>query len=172
MATKLTYSEQLKHPKWQKVRLEKLESANFECENCGANEITLHVHHKQYFKGRMAWEYTHDELSVLCEVCHELEHHQEEIIKRIIASSSSHFSFLAGMNLQNDSLDLSDLDDGFDNNPHEFMAGAIAYLVTHLRLEQMYEVAQFAVSLSRELSEARLVFEHNKYLKQVGALNG
>lgn len=71
---KLTYSEQLKHPKWQQRRLEVMEKAGFECSNCGSNEDTLHVHHRRYIKGRMAWEYCNDELACLCESCHSEEH--------------------------------------------------------------------------------------------------
>lgn len=72
--TKLTYAEQLKHPKWQRKRLEALESANFQCTSCGDKEKMLHVHHKRYVKGRSAWEYDLPELSVLCEDCHAASH--------------------------------------------------------------------------------------------------
>ena len=67
---KLTYAEQLKHPKWQKRRLEILQRANFRCESCDDAEKTLHVHHKRYRKGAMAWEYEDSELTALCEDCH------------------------------------------------------------------------------------------------------
>ena len=69
-----TYREQLLHPKWQKRRLEILNRASFACECCGAEEKTLHVHHKRYAKGRMAWEYEDRELIALCETCHEATH--------------------------------------------------------------------------------------------------
>jgi hypothetical protein len=71
---KLTYSEQLKHPNWQRRRLERLNAVNFMCESCEETQKTLHVHHHRYVKGRMAWEYDDDELSVLCEDCHAQEH--------------------------------------------------------------------------------------------------
>lgn len=72
--TKLTYAEQLKHPNWQRKRLEALNAAEFECTNCGNKEKTLHVHHKKYVRGRSAWEYDLHELQVLCEDCHEATH--------------------------------------------------------------------------------------------------
>lgn len=71
---KLSYAEQLRHPNWQRKRLEVLERASFKCEKCFDGESTIHVHHKQYFKGRMAWEYDAKELSALCESCHQYEH--------------------------------------------------------------------------------------------------
>jgi 5-methylcytosine-specific restriction endonuclease McrA len=68
--SKMTYSEQLKHPKWQKRRLEILDRAGFSCEGCGDKDKTLHVHHKIYHKGAMAWEYEDRELVAFCESCH------------------------------------------------------------------------------------------------------
>lgn len=70
----MTYSEQLKHPNWQRRRLERLSDANFTCESCADTQKTLHVHHRRYLKGRMAWEYDDEDLCVLCEDCHEEEH--------------------------------------------------------------------------------------------------
>lgn len=73
MAT-MTYKEQYLHPNWQRKRLEVMEAAGFECENCGDSETTLNVHHKRYVKGRMVWEYERGELVCLCEPCHASEH--------------------------------------------------------------------------------------------------
>lgn len=82
---KLTYSEQLKHPKWQRRRLERLNAAQFMCESCGEAEKTLHVHHRRYIKGRMAWEYDDEELPVLCEDCHALEHDARSRLDALIS---------------------------------------------------------------------------------------
>lgn len=84
---KLTYGEQLKHPNWQRRRLEMLNAADWECVSCGERGRTLHVHHKHYVKGRMAWEYGEDELTVLCETCHQGEHANKELLDQIIALS-------------------------------------------------------------------------------------
>ena len=70
MSKQKSYYELLKHPKWQKKRLEILERANFKCEDCGADDITLHVHHTYYEKGHKPWEYPNDSLQCLCEKCH------------------------------------------------------------------------------------------------------
>jgi len=64
------YYELLKDPRWQKKRLEVLDRAGFECENCGANDKTLHVHHRIYKKGYKPWDYGPCFLACLCEECH------------------------------------------------------------------------------------------------------
>lgn len=81
---KSTYYELLKHPKWQKKRLEILEAANFECECCGGKDKTLHVHHKYYKKGLKPWEYPDHSLLCLCEDCHILYHNQKEKLSWVI----------------------------------------------------------------------------------------
>lgn len=53
--TEMSYASQLRHPIWQKRRLEMLDRAGFECSNCCDAESPLHVHHHQYFKCRKVW---------------------------------------------------------------------------------------------------------------------
>jgi len=69
-----TYSEKLKDPRWQKRRLEKLGSAFWRCEKCSSTQVTLHIHHIKYIRGREPWEYADNELRVLCAKCHSEEH--------------------------------------------------------------------------------------------------
>lgn len=71
---KMTYGEQLKHPNWQRKRLEILQRDGFTCQECYDTESTLHVHHKRYVKGRSVWEYEGHELVTLCDQCHEAAH--------------------------------------------------------------------------------------------------
>lgn len=73
-AMKKTYFEKLKDPRWQKRRLEALEVAGWCCARCCDAESTLHVHHKIYIKGKEPWDYDKDQLAVLCEECHGVEH--------------------------------------------------------------------------------------------------
>ncbi|PXV54205.1 hypothetical protein SAMN04487785_11415 [Dyella jiangningensis] len=80
-----TYWEKLKDPRWQKKRLEALQSAEFACQVCYDSESTLHVHHKQYFKGREPWEYEVEQLAVLCEACH-AEHHASDDELSVVCS--------------------------------------------------------------------------------------
>lgn len=82
---KMTYAEQLRHPNWQRVRLQVLEKADFKCCICGNDEMTLHVHHKQYIKGRMAWEYDLSNFDALCEACHESTHKAKDSINALLA---------------------------------------------------------------------------------------
>lgn len=70
----MTYGEQLKHPNWQRRRLDMLTKAGWMCQRCCSMEDTLHVHHKGYVKGRMVWEYQDNELLVVCNECHTNEH--------------------------------------------------------------------------------------------------
>lgn len=80
-----TYSEQLKHPQWQKRRLEVLQAANFSCQRCGDTERQLHAHHKAYVRGRLPWDYPADMLECLCDPCHELAHEQKNRIDQQLA---------------------------------------------------------------------------------------
>jgi hypothetical protein len=73
---KLSYIEQLRHPNWQRKRLEMLASNDWTCAKCAAVDKELHVHHLRYVKGRMAWEYEDEELQVLCNACHKLTHEE------------------------------------------------------------------------------------------------
>jgi hypothetical protein len=66
----MTYSDLLKDPKWQKMRLKILERDLFTCTYCGEDQETLHVHHKIYLPNRKPWEYSEDCLTTLCHVCH------------------------------------------------------------------------------------------------------
>jgi 5-methylcytosine-specific restriction endonuclease McrA len=64
------YSELLKDPRWQRVRLKILERDKWQCQGCGEKEKTLHVHHKFYQVGFMPWDYNDEILITLCEECH------------------------------------------------------------------------------------------------------
>lgn len=72
--TRVTYAEQLKHPKWQQKRLRVFEAAGFKCVKCGERNLQLHAHHKVYLRGKFPWEYADDLLECLCESCHTEAH--------------------------------------------------------------------------------------------------
>ena len=86
---KKPYSDQLRHPNWQRKRLEVLEAAGWKCESCDASEKTLHVHHKRYVKGREVWDYERSELEALCEDCHESAHEAKALIDEVVAQFPS-----------------------------------------------------------------------------------
>ena len=67
----MTYSEKLKDPRWQKRRLEIMQRDSFACCKCKDAASTLHVHHKEYRKGKAPWDYPDELLETLCFRCHE-----------------------------------------------------------------------------------------------------
>jgi 5-methylcytosine-specific restriction endonuclease McrA len=68
-----TYNEQLKDPRWKAFRQFVFAVRGCKCEVCGYRE-NLQVHHPKYIKGRAAWEYTCNEVVVLCDKCHKKVH--------------------------------------------------------------------------------------------------
>lgn len=73
IAENKTYSEKLRDPRWQQLRLKILERDEWTCQKCYSGEKTLCVHHLYYVKGREPWEYNLDELVTTCEDCHQQE---------------------------------------------------------------------------------------------------
>lgn len=67
---KPTYSELLRDPRWQKMRLKIMERDGFKCRICGNEKGTLNVHHKVYKSGKKPWEYDAHKLVTVCEPCH------------------------------------------------------------------------------------------------------
>ncbi len=67
-----SYSEKLRDPRWQKMRLKVFERDEWRCQLCSDETKTLHVHHRYYMKVE-PWEYPHDALMTLCEECHDGE---------------------------------------------------------------------------------------------------
>ena len=65
-----SYTEKLKHPKWQQKRLRIMDRAGFACEWCGSTENQLHVHHAYYERDLEPWDYPDETLYCLCDVCH------------------------------------------------------------------------------------------------------
>lgn len=72
----MTYSEQLKDLRWLAFRKCVLSIRGARCELCG-NTKTLQIHHPVYINGRKAWEYTCNEVVVLCRDCHKAVHNKQ-----------------------------------------------------------------------------------------------
>lgn len=70
----MTYSEKLKDPRWQKLRLRVFERDKWTCRDCGANDRPLHAHHAYYEKGKDPWDYPDYDILCLCEQCHDEKH--------------------------------------------------------------------------------------------------
>jgi hypothetical protein len=65
-----TYSEKLKDPRWQKVRLAVMERDNWQCRLCFDEGVTLAVHHARYSESRNPWDAEMGDRVTLCEPCH------------------------------------------------------------------------------------------------------
>lgn len=85
----MAYSDQLKHPNWQRRRLEVLQSADFACARCGERDKPLHAHHKVYLRGRFPWDYPDDLLECLCDPCHAAAHQYKDRLDLQIARRPS-----------------------------------------------------------------------------------
>jgi len=81
---KVNYSDQLKMPQWKERRLQILERDNYTCQECGNDDVELHVHHKVYIENRMAWDYNHLLLITLCPECHKKVHSRMTAIQERI----------------------------------------------------------------------------------------
>lgn len=96
---KPTYWELLKHPNWQRKRLEVMERDGFECTDCGADNKTLNVHHTYYEKGLAPWEYPSESLKTLCEECHRKAQDMMTQLQRQIGKIGSDIDVLFGFAL-------------------------------------------------------------------------
>lgn len=79
-----SYYELLRDPQWQRKRLEIMQRADFECEECGSKDSTLSVHHSYYEKGLMPWDYPSESLHCLCWKCHQQAQELMLAIKRMM----------------------------------------------------------------------------------------
>lgn len=79
------YAAKLRDPRWQKKRLEVLDRAGWACQMCGDSKSMLHVHHKQYLKGREPWDYDTDQLASLCAKCHKDGHGSPDVLLNVIS---------------------------------------------------------------------------------------
>ena len=85
--SKPTYAEKLKDPRWQKKRLELLESKLWCCEFCGNEKKQLQIHHQFYLRNTMPWEYPNFCYKVLCETCHGSAQNSLEVAHAVIAKN-------------------------------------------------------------------------------------
>lgn len=82
-----TYSEMLKHPKWQKKRLEILKRDDYTCQSCFDDENQLHVHHTIYINGKKPYEYDNKTLITFCDSCHSDITKLKKELKQLIDTS-------------------------------------------------------------------------------------
>ncbi len=72
-AVKMNYDEFLQDPRWLAFRQFVFAVRGHKCENCGSVE-RLQVHHVGYKRGLLPWEYTCNDVKVLCRACHSRVH--------------------------------------------------------------------------------------------------
>jgi len=69
MARSLSYDAYINSLDWKRKRVRWLASAGYMCQRCGAQNITLQVHHLHY---HTLGEETDKDVQVLCIKCHEI----------------------------------------------------------------------------------------------------
>ena len=94
MSKKSEYSEKLRDPRWQKLRLQVFERDGWRCLSCGDSTKTLAVHHKRYERGLEPWEYPLDSLMTLCEPCHQEEYEWRAEVERQLTDALKDKGFL------------------------------------------------------------------------------
>lgn len=73
-----SYRKQLRDERWLECRKKVFDKYGEVCAMCGATSM-LQVHHMNYIKDRLAWEYPLEDFMVLCEKCHKKVHFEESI---------------------------------------------------------------------------------------------
>ena len=81
----VTYSEKLRDPRWQRVRIDVWRRAGCMCEACGNDKESLEVHHCYYEKGKEPWDYPHTCFLLLCESCHSEWHEEKQKLDKTLA---------------------------------------------------------------------------------------
>ena len=72
------YIDFMQSDEWNEIRKAALRRANYECEQCGARNTKLDVHHLTY--DRFGGNEEPDDLEVLCRDCHDKEHGKVHIV--------------------------------------------------------------------------------------------
>ena len=77
----MDYKQKLKDPRWQRKKSEIMMRDNFTCQQCGATDKTLNVHHITYVrcKNGEPWACPDEDLITLCEECHREIHSNPDI---------------------------------------------------------------------------------------------
>jgi len=89
----MSYASKLKDPRWIELRdkaIKHYDGCN--CFGCGCAE-SIHVHHDKYDYSKEPWEYTVDDLSLLCNVCHENYHKNNKLLKKILTNHRLFYSY-------------------------------------------------------------------------------
>lgn len=95
-----TYAEKLKDKRWLDLRAKFIkfrsdQEREPQCDDCGEDTCgrALHVHHRLYRNGAEPWEYSFDELRLLCCDCHEQIHECERRMRAFIIALPAHVMY-------------------------------------------------------------------------------
>lgn len=136
----------LKHPKWQKMRLEVMARANFKCEKRGCDYVldetnSLNVHHKYYDEENRwlePWEYPRGSLLCLCE-----KHHREVHGIENKTPPDKKNSLLSKKISEIKFSELFDSERCFPNSPktkrRDFLLGIINFIIKQIKNEAFVE---------------------------------
>lgn len=95
------YKELLLDPRWQKKRLQTLERDDWKCRDCGAGNVTLHVHHCYYDAGvEGPWDYPDHSLITLCADCHKAEEDRLNKIRPFLVGLLALRGFIRAQHLE------------------------------------------------------------------------
>lgn len=80
------YFQKLQDVRWQKKRVRILARDDWTCQECGAKDETVHVHHGYYERGRDPWEYPDESLRTLCKSCHKRFHDTKLVLDKLLSN--------------------------------------------------------------------------------------
>lgn len=114
---------------------------------CGDAQSTLHVHHKQYIKGREPWEYEAEQLSTVCEECHSEGHDREDVLHLVTSylpldgphSRAAIASLIAGY--CNLSVTLPEDDFGYESAMIGILADRLFYFRSEKELRALFKAS-------------------------------
>lgn len=70
----IDHDEQLKDPRWERLRMVLTNHVNSTCQVCKRKKRSLQIHHKLYIEGKNLWDYPNRFLIVMCSDCHQEWH--------------------------------------------------------------------------------------------------
>lgn len=120
---KVKYSEKLKDPRWQKVRLQVFERDEWCCQRCFDSEATLNVHHCRYEKGKDPWEYPLNNFVTLCENCHNLEYETRGYNEKLLLTAIREKGFFSD--------DITFITNGINNIQSAYPSEVVATIIEY-----------------------------------------
>jgi hypothetical protein len=128
---KYKYAEQLKDPRWQKMRLKVFERDDYRCRVCDDSKNTIHAHHTYYDNNSEGpWDYPLESIITLCEQCHEKEHTLLPAVKNNLVRRLKADGFVTSLDLMFLTMFIDDIKKAIDQKGHdkEWMRNISTYI--------------------------------------------